>query len=261
MTTLIKIIVASVLSLTLFSCDFDINFQPGVVGNGQVVETSRTMNASFNAIKVSRGLNAYITQSDNERVIVEADENLHDLIITEVVDNVLIIKAKKNIGRAASKKVMVTIKDLSNIVSNSGSNVYSTNTLNAQNLEVESSGGSNITLDIATRHLRCKASSGSNTSLQVDAEVIESHASSGSNITLKGKTSQLIAEASSGSNIHASDLMTESSHANASSGSNIMVNTSKELAAKASTGAGIYYSGNPVKIEKSNNSGGSITKR
>src|SRR5690606_22206391 len=137
MTTLTKIIVTTLLSLLFFSCNFDVNMGPGVNGNGHVVETSRTINAPFDAIKVSEGLNIYVSQNDTETIIVEADENLQDLIITEVVDNVLKIHTKKNIGRASSKKIMVSFKNVSNIVSSSGSNVYSTNKLTANNLELE----------------------------------------------------------------------------------------------------------------------------
>jgi hypothetical protein len=261
MTTLTKIIVTTLLSLLFFSCNLDINIGPGVAGNGHVVETSRTTNASFDAIKVSEGLNVYITQSDTEAIIVEADENLQDLIITEVVGNVLKIHTKKNIGNAVSKKVMVSFKNVSNIVSSSGSNVYSTNKFSTQNLKLESSSGSNMTLDVSASNLTCSASSGSNLTIQLNASMVECHSSSGSNIKLTGEATKLIAEASSGSNIKAGDLMSETSRANVSSGSNITVNTSKELIAKASSGGSVNYYGNPDKVEKNDNVSGSIRKK
>lgn len=249
MTTLTKIIVATVLSLSFFSCSFI-----SVEGNGRVVEDSRTIDAPFDAIKVSGGLNLYVTQGESENtLVVEADENLQDFIITEVVGNVLKIHTKQNIGNAASKKIMVHVKNISNITSSSGSNVYATNTITAENLELESSSGSNMTLNVSAKNLKCSASSGSNMTLKSDTEVTECDASSGSNIKLSGETIQLIAEASSGSNIKAGDLISQSSHASASSGSNVTVNTSEELIAKASSGGNVRYFGNPLKIEKNNN--------
>ena len=94
MTTLIKFIVATVLSLTLFSCNFDMNFNSGVRGNGEVVIEHRTINESFSAIKATEGLDVYLTQSDNESVSVEADGNLQELILSEVEDGVLKIYTK-----------------------------------------------------------------------------------------------------------------------------------------------------------------------
>jgi hypothetical protein len=56
MTTLTKIIVATLLSLTLFSCNFDMNFNHGVRGNGNVQVENRIIKKSFTAIKATEGL-------------------------------------------------------------------------------------------------------------------------------------------------------------------------------------------------------------
>ncbi|GGZ83417.1 head GIN domain-containing protein [Algibacter mikhailovii] len=242
MTTLIKIIVATILSFTLFSCNFDINMNPGVKGNGDVIIEDRTSNASFSTIKATEGLDVYLTQSDSESIIVEADENLQDLILTEVENGVLKIHTEQNIGKATSKKIKVSFKDISSIISTSGSDVYSTNTITVENLELKSTSGSDMKLSVNTSILNCKSTSGSD-------------------IHLSGTTSKLIAEATSGSDIKAADLMAESSHVKATSGAGITVNTSKELIAKASSGGDVKYYGNPEKVETSNNPSGSVKQK
>ncbi len=242
MTTLIKILVTSILSLLLFSCNFDINFGPGIKGNGNVQIENRTLNQSFNAIKASQGLDVYLTQGDEESIVIEADENLHNLIKTEVKDNELRIYAEKNIGYASSKKIIVTFKDLSKITSTSGSDVVSTNTIISDNLELNSSSGSDMKLDLNTKILHCNSSSGSD-------------------LKLSGKTEKLIAEASSGSDIKAADLIAESSQVKATSGADITVNTAKELTADANSGGDIKYYGNPQIINKTDSHSGSITKQ
>ena len=242
MTTLIKFIVATVLSLTLFSCNFDMNFNSGVRGNGEVVTEDRTINESFSAIKATEGLDVYLTQSDNESVSVEADGNLQGLILTEVEDGVLKIHTKENIGSATSKKVHVSFRDISSIISTSGSDVYSTNTINSERLDLKSTSGSDMKLDVNTSVLNCKSTSGSD-------------------LRLSGKTIRLIAEATSGSDIKAADLMAESSQVKATSGADITVNTSKELTAKATSGGDVKYYGNPEKVDKSDSSSGSVRQQ
>ena len=229
MTTLIKIIVATVLSLTLFSCNFDMNLNSGVTGNGNVIIQERTIYEPFSTIKATEGLDVYLTQSDIERISVEADENLHDLILTEVEDGVLKIHTKQNIGKASSKKVKVSFKDISSIISTSGSDVYSTNTITVENLNLKSTSGSDMKLDVNTTTLNCKSTSGSD-------------------LRLSGKTTKLIAEATSGSDIKAADLMVESSEVKATSGADITVNTSKELTTRATSGGDVKYYGNPEKV-------------
>ena len=242
MTTLTKIIVATLLSLFLFSCNFDIRIGSGVKGNGHVIEEDRIIHTPFSMIRASEGLDIYLTQSDKEGITVEADENLHDLIITEVVDGVLKIHCKENIGKATAKKIRVNFKDISKITSTSGSDVYGTNTINAEHLELRSSSGSDMKLEVNTQSLVCESSSGSD-------------------LKLSGRTIKLVAEASSGSDIKAGNLIAETSQVKASSGAGITINTSKELVAKASSGGDIKYYGNPESVEKNDSSSGSIRKQ
>ena len=242
MTTLTKIIVSTLLSLTMFSCNFDMNFNPGVRGNGNVQTDHREVNGSFDAIKASSGLDVYLTQSEDEGIKVQADENLQDMIIVEVEDNELKIYAKKNIGHASAKKVMVSFKDISRITSTSGSDVYSTNTITVDNLELKTTSGSDMELEVNTNSLDCKSTSGSD-------------------LRLSGETEKLYAEATSGSDIKAGNLNAKTSNVKATSGADITVNTSYELNAKATSGGDITYLGNPEKVSKSDGPSGSIRRR
>ncbi|MGM5470035.1 head GIN domain-containing protein [Flavobacteriaceae bacterium LMO-SS05] len=242
MTTLTKIIVSSLLAILIQSCNLNLNLGTGVTGNGNVVTDERALNDSFDHIEVSRGLDVYLTQSDHERIEVEADENLQDIIITEVKGNVLKIYADENIRRSESQKVFVNFKTVSRISSSSGSDVFSTNT-------------------ITTKKLELSTSSGSDMELHIDTEIVTCDSSSGSDLKLSGKTHTLYAEASSGSDIKAGNLNAISSQVKASSGANITVNTSEELIAKASSGGDIRYYGNPEKVQKSDGASGSIRQQ
>lgn len=235
MSTLIKIIVTSILSFLLFSC----NFELGVQGNGKVISENRTIDQSFDQIKASRGLDVFLTQNDTESLTVQADENLHDLIITKVENNILKISTKGNIGHSEAKKVMVGFKNISKISASSGSNVYSTNTILTDNLNLEATSGADMDLEITVNNLYCEASSGSD-------------------LNIKGTAENLVVKASSGSDINAGNLSTLTTNATSSSGSDIVVNVSNELIAKAESGSDITYLGNPEKVSKSSGVLGSI---
>ncbi|WP_242093160.1 head GIN domain-containing protein [Aestuariivivens sediminicola] len=242
MTTLIKIIVSTLTGVTLFSCNFDMNFGMGVRGNGDVVMKERIVHENFTTIKATEGLDVYLTQGTDESIVIEADENLHDLILTDIEDGVLKIHTKENIGYSKAKKVLVSFRDISQIISTSGSDVYSTNTINADNLNLRSTSGSDMKLDVNTSTLHCEATSGSD-------------------LKLSGKTNTLIAEATSGSDIKAGELFAESSEVKATSGADITINTSKQLTARASSGGDINYYGNPERVDKKDSSSGSIRKK
>lgn len=242
MTTLARIIVTSIISLLLLSCNFSMNIGQGVDGNGNVINVERTISSDFKDIKVSQGLDLYITQTNDVSLTVEADENLMDLIMTEVVDGTLKIYTTENIRRASSRKIMLNIETIASIKATSGSDVHSENTIEVDNLELKTTSGADIKLDVKTESLDCSSTSGSD-------------------IKLSGTTNIFKAVATSGSDINASELQAQNSDVKATSGADISVNTSKLLTAKATSGGDIRYSGNPEKIDKSDTSAGSVRQQ
>src|SRR5690606_35563648 len=132
MNTLIKVIVTLVISLFLCSCEFNII---GIDGNGNVVNDERVIDQSFNSIEVSRGIDVELSMDQNPKVLVISDENLIDIITTEVKNNTLYIIAKQNIGNSESKKVIVGIENITRLSTSSGAELWSKGTLTAENLE------------------------------------------------------------------------------------------------------------------------------
>jgi len=233
----IVFITAFILPLLFNSCIFS----PSVKGNGKVVEENRKTEP-FDQIKVSRGMNVYISQGDETKVTVEADENLLSAIETEVHGDVLTITTNGFIRNAKVKKVYVTTPEITGLKSTSGSNVYSETSLNANEMEISATAGSNIKLDINIHNG-------------------EISSSAGSNIRLEGKAEKLRCKASSGSNIKAEDLKTKECSARVSSGANIWISTETSLDGEASSGGNIFYYGNPAKTEIHTSSGGNVIKK
>ena len=237
MTTLTRIIATSIISALLLSC----NFSGGVEGNGNVITADRAISEKISEIKISNALDLYITQSDNQALSIEADENLHNLIITEVVDGTLRIYTSENIGRVTLKKVMLNIKTISKITATSGSDVYGNNTIKVSSLDLNSTSGADIKLNVKTEALNC-------------------HATSGSDIDISGSTVNFVASATSGSDIDASELIAKIADVRVTSGADVDVYSTKVLTAHATSGGDIKYLGNPETINKSDNSTGSINQ-
>ena len=241
MNTITKALAALILAIMMMSCNLDGNLGMGVSGNGDVITKERPLKDTFNSVKISRGLNLYLSQNDTERLTIEADENLHHLITTTVENNTLIISTTENIGIATSKNIMLNFKNLSSIKATSGSDVFSTNTIQAEDIELNTTSGSDMKLSITALSISC-------------------HATSGSDIELEGEADKFIASATTGSTIKAKNLRSLNAQVNASSGADIVVNTSQKLTAKASSGGDVRYVGNPEYIEKSDGTSGSIKK-
>ncbi|WP_298481126.1 head GIN domain-containing protein [uncultured Maribacter sp.] len=242
MTTLVKITIAIILTLLLSSCGFDINFGDfgsGVKGNKVVVEEDRKVTDDFTVISASEGIQVYVTQAEEYHISVKADENVIDLIGTDIANGKLRIHAIENIGRS-TKKVYVSLPNINALKSSSGSHLTAENIIKSNDLEID-------------------ASSGSILSAQISCKELEVDASSGANISLSGKANNADVDSSSGANIRAKNLNTLVCSAEASSGSNIKIHVSESLHADASSGANISYSGE-ANVQKKKSVSGSVHK-
>ncbi|MFD1063505.1 head GIN domain-containing protein [Winogradskyella litorisediminis] len=241
MSTLVKFITATILALLLTSCNLDFSLGPSISGDGNVVTETRDVQSDFVNLKVSRGIDVVLTQSDETSLTVVADQNLHDVITTEFDEdnNTLRISTNENIRTAASKKVILNVKDLYSISTTSGSTIRVENTFETDQLVVSSTSGSQI--DIA-----------------VETNTLKLNSTSGAGITASGNTNKLSVASTSGSYVAAENLKAESTSAAATSGANIKVNTSKALTASATSGGSVRYSGNPENVSKSDGVSGSI---
>jgi hypothetical protein len=200
----------------------------------------------FSGIKVSAGIDLYITMGKTEEVKIVANGDIIDEIVTEVKDGTLRIYMKEsnwfNCSVRGSRKAYVSVKELVAITASSGSDVKSENTLKGESLKVKASSGSDVEIDVFYKNFLLDTSSGS------DAKI-------------NGKVKTFEAEASSGSDIKARNLESVICKLRASSGSDITVSVSGELYAKASSGGDIRYYGNPEIRDTDESSGGDITQK
>jgi len=213
----------------------------GVRGDGEVVSKSRKISDDFVRIDASRGLDVYITKSKNISLEVEADENLHELIETEVKNGTLYITTTKNIYSASAKKIHLSVNHINAIHVNSGAEVYSENTFSTDKLVINASSGAHARMDLKVDELTCESSSGSE-------------------IRVAGETNYLMVSSSSGSDIDAYELKAKTCKADASSGSDIHVYVTESFEGNATSGADIQYKGNPEEVNESDNSGGNIRR-
>jgi hypothetical protein len=238
MRTVTLSFVLSLFSLSFSSCLF---MGPSVKGNGQVTEQVRSVK-EFKRVKVTSGMNVYLIQGNEYKVVVVADENLQEMIEARVEDGTLEIKALASVWKAKEKKVIVTAPGLEEINGTAGSNIYADSLFKIGNIKV-------------------KASAGSNVHLNIEGQSTEMSASSGANIFIRGGSQEVISKVSTGANIKAGDLLIQNCDASASSGGNIWLNVKDKLKAHASSGGNIFYSGTPAETNVTSSSGGNIIKK
>ncbi|TAJ11493.1 DUF2807 domain-containing protein [Marinilabiliaceae bacterium JC017] len=197
-------------------------------------------------VSVSSGINLYITQGNETSLVIEAEKDQMNKIVTEVKGNQLRIYRESSgwswKGWNDVPKVKLTIKEIEQIMLSGGADVYSKNTLKANSLSVKASGGADAFLNVDTRELHLQSSGGAD-------------------IKVEGKTEYLTANSSGGSDIMAKDLAAKIVKASASGGGDATVYATEEINANASGGGDVLYYGNPAKKQISESGGGDVTKK
>lgn len=238
MTTLARITITLILAILFSSCGFDINLGNGKKGNGIVEEEHRKVTSDFTSVKASEGVGVYITQGSELEILVEADENVIDLIATDIKDGILRIHTIENIGRA-TKKVYVSLPIITALETSSGAHMTTNTNIRTENLDLSATSGSKIQIK------------------ELMANQLNIDTSSGANIIVAGTAQNVDTSASSGSDIKAENLNAVICRANASSGADITINVSQSLIAEASSGGDIRYKGN-AKVEQKKSSSGKV---
>jgi hypothetical protein len=220
------------------SCSIDV-FK-SVHGNRDVITKERKPQGSFTGIQVSTGIDLYIRQGNANSITVEADENLHDIIITEVQNDILKIYSDKNIWKAKARKVFVTVENLKLLKATSGSDVYSETI-------------------IKTNEISVTATSGAGIDIEITAQNVETSTTSGADIIISGTAVNHASSATSGSAIDAYNLKSENVIVKVTSGASIDIYASKKIEAKATSGGAVAVKGAPTKVDKKSTSGGRVS--
>jgi len=210
-----------------------------VEGNKKVVKESRNV-YSFSKIDISGEFEVLINQTSSEKLELEVDENLLELIVTEVKNGTLFISTKKTIGKAKSLKLYISMITINKISASGAIEIKNKGKLTTNTLIIDASGAADIELTVELENLQMELSGASETSLSGDATNFE--------IDLSGA-----------SELEAKQLKTDHTTIDISGAGNATVFAKKTLNVTVSGAGSIKYKGNPT-IKKDISGAGSIDK-
>jgi len=200
----------------------------------------------FHAIRVSHGIDLYLSQGDEAVAISASDADTRNRIITEVENGVLkIYMENKGMHWDWGNKKMkayVSCKMLDDLDASGGSDVYTESTIKQEKLTIHLSGGSDL-------------------KGKVEVNDLSLHQSGGSDVNISGTVSNLKIDASGGSDFHGYDLASDVCDIEASGGSDMHITVNKELSVSASGGSDVYYKGSGVIKNMHSSGSSSISKK
>ncbi|PID68513.1 MAG: hypothetical protein CSA39_05000 [Flavobacteriales bacterium] len=244
--------------------------QDKLKGSRNVITEDRFV-SGFNRIEIYDKVDVEIMQGMNQSVKVEADDNLHNAIYTEVKDSVLEVRVTKRVTRKKEMKIHITIDNFINEISAfDKSDTESVGTLKFDKLVLNAMGDSRLKLDVNADNITFNNPESANVKLTVNcnqavinsdnsgkakidfsSENIEAYLKGSSTITMSGRNNELYVNAIDKSNLKASELETDDIIVESSSNSDVEINAKKTLLVSAVDSSEIYIYNNPkITIEK-----------
>lgn len=197
----------------------------------------------YHGIDVSSAIDLYLSQGDEEAVVVSArDVKLRDRIRTVVENGILRIWLEGKHMGDAKLKAYVSFTMLDKLTASGASDVFVDGVISGNSLALDLSGASDF-----------------KGAIRVGELYLEQSGASDSQIT--GVVTGLATIRNSGaSDLRGYELTVEKCAASVSGASDIKITINKELRADASGASSVYYKGNAV-VTESKSSGASTVKK
>lgn len=211
-------------------------------GNGNVVKQERDI-GSFSAIEIGGVLNVYLAQGDKESVMVEADENLLDIVETINKGDKLIVRLKRGVElkKAKQKDVYITLRNIDHLKVSGVVHVESTTPITAEELDLDIGGVSKTDLDV-----RCDR-------LHVQADMVGS-------LTLRGEVREASINNRGVGSLKAFDLQADKLAINNSGVGSAEVSAQQEISINSSGVGSVQYKGDPIVKELKSSGVGKVKK-
>ncbi len=154
-------------------------------GNGNITKETRVV-SDFDKIAIAGSIDLTIDQNGKEELAVETDQNLQNLIITEVKDGTLNIHVKNGVSVSYNKiNVHVSCKQLKMISSGGSGNVNSVSKINSGDFSISSGGSGNYKLELNVDDLKISSGGSGNFTLKGNAEEVNYTGAGSGNVNAK----------------------------------------------------------------------------
>ena len=213
-------------ALFLAGCDRDM-IGPKVKGEGPVVSETRVV-GPVESVEVSGTINLVLTQGNQPELRVEGQRNVLNVLHTQMVGRQLTIDFDRvRLGKHEPVKVYLTTPTLTSLGASGVAQVTSSSAWTGNQLRVETSGASNVTLT-------CQ-----------DMGSVFTTISGAGQVTLHGTADEQTVNLSGAGQLRAFDLTTQDADVTISGAGDASIRANKRLNAHISGGSKVRYKGQP----------------
>lgn len=235
------------------------------IKGSKIVSTEKTELENFSRILIGENLKVSLIKSDAPSVEITADDNLHEILIKEVMDETLVIKTTKRITTKKQLDIKINYTEsLSLIETNENGQISTVNTLEVPELTLKSTGSSKLFLTVKTEKFKFINSDKAKAELNVTADMSTLELSDNSkiealinatdikvdlyqraNANIEGDTDTLEIRADNSTNFIGKNLTANTCQILAEADSDLYIQVIEEVIIDASGASEIYIYENP----------------
>lgn len=249
-------------------------------GNGNVVTQDRQV-TTFSGIKISCSADVYLKQGSSQAVKVKADENLLELIKTDVHGDMLEIDIDGSIRNAKTLEVYVTVVNLENVKINGSGNMKSEGIIKGMAMDIDINGSGDVSLELDVKNLETSINGSGEVDLTgVSGELSVRVAGSGDfkadqlrltnasitvhgsgDVKLSGSAEKLVIEQSASGDVNLFNLQAVDVDARTNGSGDVVVNVAGKLKVRLGGSGDLTYYGEPVSVDVSSSGSGEVYHR
>lgn len=232
-------------------------------GSGRAAEGEFDISGSYSELSVTAGIEVEFIHSETGRGTISADERAlqHVSIVEEAGRVIVSYDPQVRVSSPVPTIVRMPLSSaLADIDASAAARVRGASRVltTAGRLRIEASSAAKVNLDVEVEALELDLSSAAAYDGNVTVKGLTAELSSASRIKIEGSADYAHIDSSSAANFDGEGLNCRKADCEASSGSNIKIGVTDEIAASASSGSNINYRGRPAIVRRSNSSGGSV---
>lgn len=230
------LLISAITVMSQFSCA-----QKGIKGNGNIINESRKTE-TYDKVTLIGSATIELLAGTEGNLIITAESNIVPYVETFVEGNELIVRFKDDFNYSTKKgiKILVPVKEISEITLKGSGDINSTEALSLENLILTVNGSGDI-------------------SLNVESKIIQSEVNGSGDIDLKGRTIEFTANVNGSGDINSKKLTTKNSVLYINGSGDIYSTTTDKVDALVVGSGDIFVYGNPKNVIKNVKGSGDIT--
>lgn len=236
------LILMAVSTLSFTSCE---NGVFGIRGDGPIVEQELTFE-ELQGIRMNISGNVHLTQADDQKIIVKAQQNIIDNFKTEENNGIVEFDFDRNVKKHDGINIYMSIKTLTQAKLSGSGDINTTNKFTSdETLKLDLSGSGNFDIEAEALEIYSNISGSGNFTITSTTAYFQGNISGSGKYLMAGKATEADYSISGSGEISAFNLDTEQTTINISGSGDSRVTVSDNLNVNINGSGDVYYKGNP----------------